>query len=584
MRTYILNHIIRIQGLVWAMAVGAGMAAAQGPVSFESAGPTQDPTEGSRFDVTFSLKNVTAKRFIAPAFEGFRVSSGPVEMRGSGFVNGQSYSHQTWSYELEAGKAGTYTIGPATVQTSSQTLRSQPLTIRVVPVKKGGRAKVASGADDKVFISGELDRETAWVGQQVHYQIKLYTQLNISDFDILDLPQLDAFYAIERRRFDTRTQYETIRGKRYAVRILHEMSLFPQESGELLIGSARVRLGVERPGSLSALLGSTPVMMQTQPIKLIVTPLPEPAPISFFGGVGHYQWTISADKDSLSTDDALTLTVTIQGNGDARRMANPKFPLPAGLEGFDAKVREEEEYETGDQYIHSRTLEYVVLPQQPGDYTLSPQLTVFDPDSSRYCTLQAEKPFYMHVIPGDQYGRNAPLNDTLAGPPPAQAPFAGFWQSAGIWLRSTLLWASLGGLALLAFLFYFWKKRSNTNTGPPEATPARPTLKQARERLMQAYWHMQDSDTRIFYHELLKALQGYLAVCLDVQPALLSQELLRTKLSEQQVPEPTIDSLVQVWQTCEQAVFAGQARARAMNDTWQQAEMAIQQLDGFLKT
>lgn len=556
---------------------------AQNKVTFESTGPEREVTEGSRFEVSFSLRNASGKRFIAPDFKGFRVTGGPVEMRGAGFVNGQSYSHQTWSFELEAGKPGAYTIGPATVQTNTQTLRSLPLSIRVVAAK-AGRARPPANTKDNVFVSGELDRETAWVGQQLRYQIKLYTQVGIGGFDIIDLPPFKRFYALDRRRFDTRTQYETIRGKRYAVRVLHEIALFPQESGELLIESARVRVGIEQPGGLSALLGGAPVLLQTQPLKITVKPLPDPAPAGFTGGVGHYEWKVTADKDSISTDDALTLAVTIEGNGDTRQFAHPRFEWPAGLEGFDPKIREEEEYETGEQWVHAKTLEYVVLPKEPGRYTLSPQLVVFDPDSNKYRTLQTEQPIRLTVVPGKNYGQEQTLTDTLAVPAPLESPLAAFWRNTRTWLASPVLWGSLATPALLAAVYFFWKKRrQKRQEAPPAAVSPRASAKEARERFKSVAQWMHYGDSKVFYHELLKALQGYLAVRLHIEPALLSKEVLRDKLAERQAPAPLVQSLLLVWQTCEQAVFAGQARAADVQVTWQQAEAAVQQLEDWLK-
>ena len=556
---------------------------AQNPVTFESIGPEREVTEGSRFEVSFSLKNASGKRFIAPDFKGFRVTGGPVEMRGAGFVNGQSYSHQTWSYELEAGKPGAYAIGPATVQTSAQTLRSQPLSIRVVQAKQS-RANTSPTAKDNVFVSGELNRSTVWLGQQVRYQVKLYTQLSIASFDIIDLPPFKGFYSLDRRRFDTRTQYETIRGKRYAVRVLHEIALFPQESGELLIESARVRVGVEQAGGLGALLGATPVLMQTQPLRLTVKPLPDPASAGFTGGVGHYQWKVSVDKDSLSTDDALTLTVTIEGNGDARRFANPRFELPTGLEGFEPKIREEEEYETGEQWVHAKTLEYVILPKEPGDYTFSPRLVVFDADSNRYQTLQAEQAVRFKVVPGKHYGQEQGLTDTLAVPPPLESPFVSFWRMTKTRLLSPALWGSALGIAFFAAILLIWKKRKRKSPGAtPVEMPARASVKEARERFKSAAQWMHYGDPRAFYHETLKSLQGYLAVRLQIEPAQLSKETLQEKLVERRAPESLVQTLLHVWQICEQAVFAGQARAADIQTTWQEAETAVQHLEDFLK-
>ena len=580
--TWISRNRIAI-GLAAVFLLMSPVLPAQSAATFEAVGPSKEVPEGSVFEVSFALKNASAKRFIPPDFKGFRIVGGPTEMRGAGFVNGQSYSHQTWSYELEAGSSGAYTIAPAVVQTSSQTLRTQPLSIRVVKASQA-RRKVPAGSDDKLFVAGELDRPTAWVGQQIHYQVKLYTQVSVSDFDILDLPPFDGFFAAERKRFDTRTQYQTIRGKRYVVRVLYEMALFPQQSGELRIDPARVRVGVEQAGGFGALLGAMPVLLQTQPVKLQVKALPEPAPAGFSGGVGRYEWKVEAGKTTLTTDDALTLTVKIEGNGDDRSFANPHFALPDGLEGFDPKAKEQEEYETGDQFVHARTLEYVMLPRQPGDYSITPELIVFDPDSNRYRTLRVDKPIQVQVSPGSNYGKSVAAPDTISRPPLERSPLSTFWQAATGWLGPGILWGVLALLALLTGILYFLRYRKHRRSNPPAATRRiRPTVKAMRERFQQVYWLMQNNDARVFYDALLKSLQGYVALRLDVEPAMLTKELMQEKLDAQRVPEQATAALLQVWQKCEQAVYAGQAYASSMGPVWQQAESAIQQLDAALK-
>jgi len=557
---------------------------AQSAATFESAGPTKEVPEGSRFEVSFSLKNTFAKRFIPPDFAGFRVTAGPSELRGSGFVNGKSYSHQTWTYELEAGAPGSYTIGTASVQTDNRTLRSQPLVIRVGKARAGGGGPPPTGSDSRLFIRAELDRETAWVGQQLLYRVVLYTQVGISDYDILDLPQFDGFFAQERRRFDTRMQQLTIGGKRYVTRILHEMALFPQQAGTLRIGPARVRLGVEQAGGLNALLGSRPELVQTQALKLRVKPLPDSAPANFSGVVGQYNWQVVADKDSLNTDDALTLTITIEGNGDARRFANPVLELPDGLEGFEPKIQQQEEYETGEQFVHARTLEYVILPRQPGDYTLVPELVVFDPDSNRFRRLLAAAPVQIHVTAGRFYGQQTTPLDSIAGiPPPLPSALDRIWETTSVLLRDPIAWSALVALVLLLFWVYFWRKQPRKTRAKTPETPVKPTLKTLRGKMKTVAQRMQDPDPKIFYHELLKAVQEYVAIRLDVEPVLLTKEMMREKLAERQVPPPTIDALTQLWQSCEQVVFAGQDPATSRNTSWQLADNALQQLDAALK-
>lgn len=556
---------------------------AQATATFETEGPTKEVPEGSRFEVSFALKNTFAKRFIPPDFNGFRVTSGPSEMRGSGFVNGKSYSHQTWTYELEAGAPGTYTIGTATVQTDSRTLRTQPLVVRVGKAREGSTAP-PPGADTRVFIRAELDRETAWVGQQVVYQIVLYTQVGISDYDILDLPAFDGFFTQERRRFDTRTRQQKIRGNRYVTRILHEMALFPQQAGDFRIGPARVRLGVEQAGSLSALFGSRPELVQTQALKLKVKPLPEPAPANFSGVAGQYDWQVAVDKDSLTTDDALTLTVTIEGNGDARRFANPVFELPDGLEGFEPKVQQQEEYETGEQFVHARTLEYVILPRQPGDYSFMPELVVFDPDSNNYRRLLAASPVQLHVTAGLLYEQQSTAPDSIAGiPPPPPSTLDKLWRTTSVLLRDPITWGALTGLVLLLFWIYFWRRRPRKVQPAKTEVQPKPSLKSMRGKMKAVAQLIPGADPKLFYHALLKTVQEHIAMHLDIEPVLLTKELVREKLAERQVPGSTVDTLIQIWQTCEQVVFAGQEPAVPMPTTWQLADNVLHELDAALK-
>lgn len=571
----------------WLLAVGSTLLPAQTPIVFETEGPGKEVAEGSRFEVVFSLKNATAQRFVPPDFKGLRVTAGPSELRSAGFVNGKSYNRQSWTYELEAGPPGTYTIGSAMVQTANKTLRTQPLVVRVGKAKPGKPKKPAPGSDERVLLSAELDRETAWVGQQVLYQVKLYTQVGISEYDILELPQPEGFFTRERRRFDTRVQYQTVRGKKYAVRILYEMSLFPQQTGTLPIGPAHVRLGVEPSGGgLRALLGAVPMLMQTQPVVLTVNPLPEPAPAKFSGGVGAYSWTVSADKTSLTTDDALTLTVTIEGNGDPRRFSNPRFDLPDGLEGFEPKALEQEEYETGEQFVHAGKLEYVVLPKKPGAYTLLPELVVFDLDSNGYRTLYAGQPIQLAVTPGPNYGKSPAPLDSVEVPVAPRPALDVLWQQAAQWLWSVALWG-VSVAILTALVVWFFRRKKKRDASEPVAIMgterAKPNLRHLRGRLQEVQRLIQQNDPKLFYHELLKAVQNYVAVRLDTEPTTLTEQLMREKLAERGVPQPTVDMLARVWEACEKSVFAGQPSSDAMRPTWEMADAALRQLDTFFK-
>ena len=548
---------------------------------FEAKSDAKEMTLGSTFTISFSLKEARGERFKAPEFTDFKIVGGPNEMRGMTIINGQSSSHQTWSYELEPRRTGTFVIGPASVVADGKSLFTKPLTVKVVAPKVNPNVNLPPGSADDIFIVGELDRTHAYIGQQVTWRLKLYNQVTAERPDFIGWPDFQGFYSKEKKRFDPRVQTQTIRGKKYNVRTLHEEALFPQEVGKLIVGTAKVRVGIEVPGVVGIWHSLKYVILETQPVTLTVKSLPAPPPDYFSGGVGRYEWELEVDRDSLSTDDALTLRMSLRGNGDSRRFAAPKLALPAGLEGFEPKIVEEEEYENGVEVVHTKVFEYVILPKEPGEYSITPALTFFDPDSNHYLTLLTDSLPAIRVGAGKNYRPDQPVLDTLPLPPPAVSPDFDIWETIPGWLYSPVLWGTLALLLFLSGIFYFLKrqKRGSVTAPATATTQTRPTAKASRERFSHAARLLNGGNPRAFYDELFKSLLGYLAVRFDLSPAQMTQENVRRVLTERHVPSGTIQNTLAVWQTCEQALFAAQTQAAQMESTWRLAESVVQDLE-----
>lgn len=571
---------------IW-LFVCTGLSAQNGVV-FEAKTESTEFAQGSLFELTFELKNTEGNRFSPPSFKGFRVMGGPSEMRGMSIINGKSSTQQSWTYQLEASQVGTFVIPPASVVVKGNVLQTKPLTIRVLPARQNSGQRLNApppGSNGELFIAAELDRNTAYPGQQVTWQIKLYTLVSIEGADLIGLPDFKGFFAKEKRRFDTRVQYATIRGKKYAVKVIHEQALFPQETGELEIGIARVRAGVDQSGAFGAFIGPRPVLLQTEPLTLTVKPLPEPVPALFCGGVGKYEWEIHVDKDSLSTDDALTITASIRGDGDARRFSAPKLDLPADLEGFEPKVKEEEEYENGEALVLTKVLEYVILPKKPGDYTFTPTLSFFDPDSNGYRNFSSAVPVTIHVTAGKNYASQQSIADSLANQAPIAADKPNVWQQISGWKRALFFAGIFALLALIAFILF--RKKHQHPSGQTEkpsvfSAPPMPS-KSARAHLADAGRLLHGADARAFYDALFKSLQGFLITKLGIPLAQLTPEAVRTRLRSRNVSATKIQQLIAVWENCEQAIFSGQVQDGQKEAIWQQAQDVVHLLDHELR-
>jgi hypothetical protein len=87
---------------------------------------------GERFTVSFTI-NGSGSDFKGPDFKGFTVLGGPNQSQSIQIINGRTARSFTLSYMLLADKTGTFTIGPASIMSDGNLLKTQPLTINVLP-------------------------------------------------------------------------------------------------------------------------------------------------------------------------------------------------------------------------------------------------------------------------------------------------------------------------------------------------------------------------------------------------------------------------------------------------------------------
>lgn len=543
---------------------------------------------GTNFEVVFELKNGDGRQFRPPTFNGFKKLAGPSTQTSVTIVNGKYSQSMGWTFILQAVQPGTFTIGEASVSVGSQLVRTQPVTVEVVPARGGTasnpkiNAAPGAGGGSDLFVAAEIADGSLYIGQQTVVNFTLYTRVGVESYDILLDPTFDGFFAKDLTRFDTRTRQVTIRGAAYMARILRSVALFPQQSGTLTIGAMRFQFGTTPPGTprdpFSAFFGRNvvPVSVETQPVSLRVKALPEPAPDNFTGGVGQYDWTIEANKTELTTDDALTLRMTVRGNGDGKRFAPPKLNLPPDLEAYEPQTAAEETYDNGEQLVHQKVLEYAILPKQPGTFALRPELLFFDPDSNRYVSRKLAKPLIINVSQGTGAGHGGTASPLHPSHKIMPAPG----------LFSALAVAVLALLAVSVGVFFWQKKRRQK---PVERGIVAPELQAkikvdiARERLAHARKLMQENQPRAFYDEILKAMHGYLAVRLDAPQSDLTQAALREKLAERRVAPETADALGGVLQACEIALFAGQPDPARMAEIYQKSEDTMRRLEAELR-
>lgn len=133
--------------------------------------------------------------------------AGPSRSSEMSIINGISQSKLSFIYSIKAGNAATYYIPPAQIKTGNKILKSNPLTIKVV---KAAKKTFKYLKKDNFFVTAEISDKSAYPGQQLLLEYKLYTSVKIEGIMIESEPDLKDF-KIENADFNSKDQSITIK-------------------------------------------------------------------------------------------------------------------------------------------------------------------------------------------------------------------------------------------------------------------------------------------------------------------------------------------------------------------------------------
>jgi hypothetical protein len=250
-----------------------------------------------------------------------------------------------YNYTILPLKAGTFTIPPQAVRTSSGTLRTPALTLNVAPNDDGNTSSRRGGGggnsaiDQKkiVFCQLIVPKTTAYVGEPIPAQIRLGFNSRVPT-RLVEGASLSGQGFTSQRMPDPEQTIESINGRTYQI-LTFKTAITPVRSGKLEIAAKDAKAIVQipqrrtsRPRSPFDLFGmddpfndpffvdpfaslgeQREVKFSSDTITLEVKPLPPNAPPSFTGAVGHFALTTDVKPKNAQVGDPLTVTATIFG-------------------------------------------------------------------------------------------------------------------------------------------------------------------------------------------------------------------------------------------------------------------------------
>ena len=593
---------------------------AQG-VEFKASAPAQ-VIMGKPFQLTYTV-NQRGKDLRAPEFTDFDYVAGPYTSQSSStsFVNGKRTSSftMTYTYTLVASTEGTFTISPATIKVSGDTYTSNGVRITVLPPDQPSNANVASqqrNANNTSTTSQQREANNATEGNifirtlvsktKVHEQeaILLSYKLYFAGVDVAQftnntrLPEFKGFLKQELEMGEIQTELEHYNGRNYQTAILYRTLLFPQRSGDIHIEPAQFEavLRVQNRAQVRSIFddffGSYTTVakpLASSGVTIHVSELPTGKPIGFSGGVGQFNISSKISSTDLQANEAVTLTITIQGTGNMKLLKTPAIDWPEGFEVYDPKVTNNFKTTTAG-LSGTKTIEYLAIPRAGGTYTIPAiPFSYYDTQADTYKMLTTPE-YTLTIARGANEENSTAVVNTFVQKEDIQQLGSDIRyiyanelpefqiHHSRLTFGTLAFWLCYLLPALLAtLLFIIFRKQIKENADITRVRYKKAN-KVAQRRLKVAAMLLKENKKEAFYEEIERAAWTYLSDRLSIPTAQLGKENIAQILANKNVAETLIQEVLDVLSEAEFARYAPTSD-HAMQDIFNHTTKIINQLE-----
>ncbi|MBK8808577.1 MAG: protein BatD [Bacteroidales bacterium] len=560
---------------------------------------------GEKFRLILSI-NGDGESFKAPVLSDFQILSGPNPSSSSSItiVNGQMQQSTSLSYTyiLQPTKEGKFTIPAAKIEVDGKTYTSNTVAIEVIK-GSGSSAKNNSGSGstqqqsqqsstdeavsaDDLFIKINFSKSNPYVGEPVVATFKFYSRISIYNISDAKLPQYSGFYSKllnENQRIETKV--ENVNGVKYTTGVVQSVLLIPQKSGELTIDPASIEFVLIKQVRPTHFFDdgrrTFTKNIKSNATKIKVKPLPANKPSDFEGAVGKFSLSVKANKTKVKTNEAITITAVISGNGNLKLVNEPKLSFPPDFEVYDPKISENLDY-TANGISGSKTFEYLVIPRYVGEFKIpAVSLSYFDLNSGSYKTLKSDE-----ITFTVEKGEGGETVNIVQGYNKTDIQYLGkdikFIKTniqelnKPAYLIGTIpyfLFIGIPFLILLSIIILQFKKiKESKNIAKLRNKKAN---KVSLKRLKQAKVFLIQKKDAAFYEELINALWGYMSDKLTIPFSALTKDSIAEKLRAKNIAEADIEMFINILNQCEFARYAPSVQKDAKEQLFDNAKDII---------
>lgn len=437
-------------------------------VKFSASVSDRTISKNDYLQIQFTVENGGNVEGISPpSFKNFTIVSGPNQQSSMSNINGRITQSIAIGFVLKPLSTGNFTIGSATAKVDGKEYYSNQVSVEVnnspstahgntgtqtspfgnmlldMPsepathqfddyiLRKG--ENVAEKIKKNLFIKIDVNKTSCFVGEPLVATYKLFTRLK-SESNVLKTPSFNGFSVSELEMPDNNSlKIEKYNGREYNVYTLRKVQLYPLQSGVLSLEPIEVKntinfLKAEYAGKRNGDIfydmlrnfadetapgnatDQQTVTLSCPPLNITVKPLPDAnKPASFKGAVGNYTINAGVEKNTITTDDAGSLKIIIEGAGNIQLVNAPGVTWPKGLEGFESKSSERLD-NFSVPIKGEKIFTYPFTADHAGNYTIPAiDFSYFDVKTQSYKTLTT-KPLELNVEKGNGHPNIANLH------------------------------------------------------------------------------------------------------------------------------------------------------------------------------
>jgi hypothetical protein len=312
----------------------------------------------------------------------------------------------------------------------------------------------------------------------------------------------------------------------------------------------------------------------SEPVSVQVRDLPS-QPANFVGAVGKFSFSGSLDKNSVKSNEAVTLKLTVSGSGNLTLINPPKIELPQDFEAYEPKISDKI-IASDNGLSGSKTFEYLFIPRYAGNFTIPAIPFVFFNPATRQFETRATEAFNIKVEKGSDDANTSVVSSfskedlKMIGKDirfikqnqsklkPKGSSFYGTFEFYGVYTLS---------LAAFAVFYVFNRKKIKENANVTLVRNKRAN-KVALKRLKEASGFLKNNQAEQFYEAVIKALWGYLSDKLSIPVAELNREKTSKNLLSKGIDQETVTQLMGIIDDCEFARYAPAAFSGTMKEIY----------------